>query len=116
MRMVVERISLFILVVFFSVSCTKVGPIEEGTPSCIEDKIVEFNKNSICDDANVKAYDFLNETVYVFEEGSCGADLVSSVYDNKCNKLGDIGGFSGNTSINGTDFSHASYLHTVWEK
>jgi hypothetical protein len=116
MSLVVERVSLFLLVVLFAVSCTKVGTIEEGTPSCIEDKIVAFNKNSICDDANVKAYEFLGETVYVFEEGSCGADLMSSVYDANCQKLGDIGGFSGNTSVNGVDFSHASYLHTVWEK
>jgi len=64
----------------------------------------------------VKQYIFQGQTAFVFEIGACGADLTSDVVDNECKLLGRLGGFIGNTIINGDDFSDAQYVRTVWSR
>ena len=54
------------------------------------------------------------QVVYVFEPGTCGNDMAAPVMDANCNTLGSLGGFSGDTHINGEDFSNAEFLETVW--
>ena len=80
--------------------------------------ITAFSNNSlICEHgANVKEYIFQGQTVFVFDIGYCGADLSSGVVDNNCNLIGTLGGFLGNTKINGEEFSYAKYVRTVWTR
>jgi hypothetical protein len=48
--------------------------------------------------------------------GFCGGDLSAAVLDADCNSLGGLGGYLGNTRINGVEFSIAVYKRTVWER
>jgi hypothetical protein len=97
------------------ISCTELD-IEPGIPTCIENKVVSFNKTSDCDNAYVTEHIFQGKTVYVFSPGTCGADLTSEVVDSECNTLGYLGGISGNTKINGEKFSNAIFVRTIWRK
>lgn len=101
---------LFILVL---VSCQ---PIKYGTPTCIKSKILEFETQCCNEGANVKEYKFQGEKVYVFDPGTCGADMTSQVFSENCSSLGYLGGITGNSEINGEDFSNADFAKTCWEK
>lgn len=105
-----------ILLLTVLVGCKKLD-IEKGTPQCVKNKIEDFNKLPTCDDGTeVKEYLFQSNTVYVFYPGSCGADMSSEVIDSECNTLGYLGGISGNTKINGEEFSNAVYQKTTWQQ
>jgi len=97
------------------VSCRKIE-VASGTPPCLKSHIREFDKNSPCGDSHVDQYTFESAAVYVFDPGTCGADMTSAVYDQNCKHLGDLGGFTGNTKINGKDFGDATFVKTVWKK
>ncbi len=85
-------------------------------PKCVVTKIDEFKKSSTCDNAKVEEYLFQGKTVYTFNPGTCGADMATEVIDAKCNKLGHLGGFVGNTKIKDEDFSNAKFVKTTWKK
>jgi len=107
---------LFVFVIIALTSCNKLD-IEAGTSTCVVEKIKSFNKSSICDNADVTEYIFQGKTVYVFNPGNtCGADMTSDVIDSDCNRLGFLGGESGITKINGEEFSHATFVKTIWKK
>ncbi len=80
---------------------------------CINSKISAF-KSECCDHASVEEYTFQQEQVFVFNMGTCGADLPAYVLTSNCDTLGFLGGIAGNTTINGEDFSNASLVGTVW--
>ena len=109
--------NIAILFVFVAlISCNRLD-IEPGAPPCIETKVVSFSKTSICSNARVTEYIFQGKNVYVFGPGNtCGADLTSEVVDSECNSLGYLGGISGNTKINGENFSNAIFVVIVWKK
>lgn len=115
MKTLIKILIPAMLIMALFTSCSKYD-IASGTPSCIVKEIKNFDKNTICDDPDVKKYIFQSRNVYVFNHGSCGADLTSEVIDEDCNSLGFLGGISGNTVINGDDFSTAQFLEVVWEK
>jgi hypothetical protein len=97
------------------VSCEK-SDIARGTPDCIITKIGEFEPVA-CEDGKVDKYTFQGETVYVFDHGiECGADLSSEVVLEDCTHLGYLGGISGNTIINGENFSSAEFEKNIWKK
>lgn len=97
-------------------SCQK-GMISKNTPDCVKDKIRTFEENSSCDDGvKVECYVFQDEDVYVFDPGTCGADMTSEVIDGECNTLGYLGGIMGNQTIKGESFNNADFKETVWEK
>jgi hypothetical protein len=96
-------------------SCSK-SKVENQIPGCISYKIEVFKTSSMCADAHVDRYLFQNKSVFVFEEGSCGADFSANVYDVNCQLLGSLGGFAGNLMINGENFSTAIFEKTVWKK
>jgi hypothetical protein len=106
---------ILLLVMSMAAACNKQG-IAKGTPSCVKQKIKTFEKQAACSDASVKEYTFQGKTVYVFEPGTCGADMTSEVISSGCSSLGFLGGFTGNTKINGEDFSKAEFVETVWKK
>ena len=90
--------------------------IEKGTPACLKSKISTFNISSSCADAEVKEFTFQGTVVYVFEPGTCGADMMSEVVKSDCTNLGFLGGITGNTTINGENFSDATFVRIVWRK
>jgi hypothetical protein len=110
-----KKIFFLILILPVFCACNKLD-IAKGTPDCVEDHIRNFNKNAVCDDATVKEYTFQGIDVYVYDPGTCGADMSSAVTDSGCNTLGYLGGFTGNTKINGEEFSNAVFVRTIWEK
>src|SRR6186713_2558574 len=87
-------------------SCNNLD-IEKGTPRCVETKIKGFNKSSPCKDASVNEYSFQGNTVYAFGPGTCGTDMTAEVMNADCVTLGYLGGLTGNTKINGEEFSSA---------
>lgn len=96
-------------------SCLK-SEIANGTPRCIQEKIREFRKDSTCDDSHVDEYQFQGGVVYVFDDSSCWMDGARSVYSDNCDKIGSLGGISGNIEINGESFEHAVYSREIWHK
>jgi len=101
---------------FFFFLATSGCKKEHNIPQCISEKITSFSSSLVCQNgASVKEYSFQGGLVYVFSMGNCGADLSAGVYDSNCNYLGFLGGFTGNTKINGVEFSTAAvYKRTVW--
>ena len=89
---------------------------ERHNSDCLEAEINRYRIMSYCADAKVDQYSFQGETVYVFEPGTCGADMSAPVMDSKCNVIGHLGGFSGNGQIKGENFSNATFIKTVWTK
>ena len=107
------KVICLILLSIFTISCNKIG----NSPDCIQEKINDFKKTAFCEDGSkVKEYKLQGEIVYLFENGNCGADLASGVFDSECNELGWIGGLTGNTEINGVEFSTANYRKTIWSQ
>lgn len=109
---------LIIATLFIMMACQK---DDFGLSDCLNEKIAEFkNGDYACadvdDGANVKEYEFQGETVYVFDPGTCGADMFSAVIDEDCNTLGNLGGIAGITEINGVSFSEAVFIEIVWER
>jgi hypothetical protein len=94
---------LLLTIIFLLTSCEK---IDKDCPDCIRELTREFAKRPICDSgASVGQLLFQGEYVYVFYQGACGADMSSSVLDQNCEYIGHLGGFAGNTKINGVEFS-----------
>jgi hypothetical protein len=111
-----KRLIFFTIIAMIAFTgCNKLD-IAKDTPKCIVNKINDFNKDADCDDPNVKEYTFQGGSVYVFDPGTCGADMTSAVFDSDCTGLGQLGGFAGNTTINGENFSSAVFVKTIWAK
>jgi hypothetical protein len=85
-------------------------------PPCLNKEIGNFKSENQCVSAKVDEYTFQGKTVYVFDPGTCGADMTSKVVDKNCKVLGHLGGFAGNTKINGESFSTAVLVKTVWKR
>ena len=83
---------------------------------CMINKVDDFKKTNCEKGVSVKEYLFQSKTVFVFDQGKCGADMTSEVIDEDCNSIGYLGGFAGNSKINGEEFSKATFVKTVWER
>jgi len=81
---------------------------------CINSKISAFQNECCNQGASVEEYSFQQEQVFVFNMGTCGADLPAYVLTDNCDTLGFLGGIAGNMTINGENFSNASLVGTVW--
>ena len=109
-------ISFLVLLLYLSTSCSK-DDVPSDVPPCIRTLIRDFSKDdSTCDgSARVGEYRFEGQVVFAFDPGNCGADLGGNVYDSNCNVLGFLGGFTGNTKINGVEFSTATLIRVIWD-
>lgn len=107
-------LSLSLLIALLFVACNK--PSNDSF-DCVESAITKFQAERICEaGSSIKSYHFQNEVVFVFDEGSCGADFTSLVLSSDCDTLGYLGGFAGNTVIEGEDFSSANLIGYVWQQ
>lgn len=104
---------LYILVSAFLFGCKSAEKVEQ-TPKAIVQEINKFSALSTCKDANVKQMEFQGKTVFLFEEGTCVMDKESRVIDRNGKLLGQLGGFTGNTTILGEDFSKAVFQKELW--
>ena len=112
-----QSISLLLVFIVIGFSNCQKLDIEKDTPKCIKNLIKDFDKKQTCEKGvNVKKYTFQGITVYVFDPGTCGADMTSEVISSECNSLGFLGGITGNTDINGESFSNAILESTIWER
>jgi len=100
---------------FMATGCEK-NKLETIPSECLASSIRAFKRESLCSDASVKEYRFQQQLVYVFDLGTCGADLSAKVTDIACNSIGMLGGISGNTMINGESFANATFIRTIWKK
>jgi hypothetical protein len=58
---------------------------------------------------------FFKKMVYVFDPGTCGADMLAPVYDSECNLIGALSGLMGNILINNIRFDlNAKFQKTIW--
>ena len=101
------------IVCILCLACRKSNE-QDRTPTCLENSIAQFVLYACDTGATVKEYRFQGKIVYLMEPGSCGADMQSIVLDRECNNLGALGGITGNTKIDGVEFSTATYIRTVW--
>lgn len=102
----------FLLGLTLLISCKKE---EEPIPNCIQEAITTFSNNSCEHGATVKQYTFQGKTVYSFYLGYCG-EVPTIIQDANCNNLGALGGYPGNTKINGEEFSNAKFVRTLWSR
>lgn len=109
---VLMAVIVFCPVIF---SCKKSRTDISITP-CVTSRLNDFIANSYDNGASVKQYRFQTKVVYAFSPGTCGADLSTGIIDADCNSLGSLGGFSGNTKINGEEFSNAVFIRTIWQR
>ena len=109
------KFSLFFSTLFI-VILTCCQPFKYKIPTCIKNKLSEFELQCCEKGANVKEYKFQGDNVYVFDRGTCGADMTSQVFSEDCISLGYLGGIIGNYKIQGEDFANAEFKMTCWEK
>lgn len=108
-----KLVLLFFTLTLLTGSCDKI----KDCPDCIQNKVKEFSKNRICHDgsAGVAEYLFQDQYVYVFSDGTCGADLGAAVYSQNCEYLGYLGGIAGNLNISGVRFHEvAIFQKNIW--
>ena len=110
-----KKLSIIALFASAMMSCNKLN-LQILTPKCVVNKIKEFNTPFTCNNAKVDEYCFQRSIVYAFDPGSCAADMTTEVVNTDCNNLGYLGGFAGNSKINGVDFSTAIFIKTIWKK
>lgn len=111
-----KTLSIALLLALTAVVGCKKEEILTGSSNCLENEIAKADRMALCDDPSIEEYLFQGKTVYVSHPGTCGADMASPVFDAHCKSLGSLGGFMGNTRINGEDFSSATFVRTVWKK
>lgn len=105
---------LVVLTVFTLQSCLKVP---KETPECIKEMIKNNYATASCEDITVDQYYFQDQTVYTFNVCPDNPDAGIEVYNEECNYLGLLNGFSGNQYINGVKFyDHAEFVQTIWVK
>lgn len=96
----------------FTWSC---GSRVHGGPECLSAALDGFQTWCCASSAHVDEYQFQGQPVYLFEPGTCGADMPTYVLDAQCDTLGFLGGFAGFTEIQGLDFAaNSSFQGTIW--
>ena len=105
-----KRISILcVLLTVTTLSCSK-KDVELEIPACILEMVSELEaKDDVPEGVNISVYLFQKRHVYVRDVGTAAL-----VYDKDCNSIGLLGGFSGNTTINGDDFANAKLIREIW--
>ncbi len=116
-KLEMNKFKFLILTVIIAALTSCQLDIEPGTPNCIKTKIKAFSKSEVlcASGKSVNKYSFQDRIVFVFDPGTCGADMAADVYDSECNYLGFLGGIAGNSEINGEEFSIAVFKGVVWK-
>lgn len=114
-----KPIALTALSMLLLTACNKNG-IPSGIASCIKNEILANKDNADWHTGTVEEYTFQNKTVYGFlPDGNIIADGSTTIKDENCNTLCNIGGFGGPAinQCNGENFyEKAIFGRTVWKK
>lgn len=113
-----KTINFIVIILIFAFSNCQKTDVKIETPECIEQNIQEFeNDVNFCETGkSVYRYKFQDQFVYVFNPGDCGADMMSTVYDENCNSICGLGGIAGNIICNDDNFSEGATDETlIWE-
>jgi hypothetical protein len=111
------KVILLALPLLMFIKCQKVE-IKSDAPECIKEKISSNDKNNYpCESGkSVYRYFFHDRYVYVFNPGDCGADMMSTVYDENCTSICGLGGIAGNQLCEDVNFSEVATDETlIWE-
>ncbi len=111
-----KKFLVFLMVAAVALGSCNKCKIEKNIPDCINSKTTDFCNNNPCETAKVEQYLFQGKPTFVMDPGTCGADQSAEVLDADCNTLGSLGGFAGNSKINGEEFSNATFVRTVWKQ
>jgi hypothetical protein len=82
----------------------------------VDSRLTEWKTASPCPDSHVDEMTFRNKQVFVFSPGTCGADMFTEVYGSDGKLLGNLGGITGKTTIEGEDFDKATQVRRVWSR
>jgi hypothetical protein len=113
-----KNLGIIVAVLFMSFNCCQKTELSGEIPNCIQQKVDEFAGNaSSCETGKtVYRYVFKDQFVFVFNPGNCGADMMSDVYDSKCNLICGLGGIAGNDICLDENFSKQAEDETlIWE-
>ena len=114
-----KTISLFYMLLFLFNSCQKTEMPANENPDCLNKKIIEYKNSDLPCEAgkSIYRYTFQGKYVYVFNPGDCGADMMSDVFDEDCNRICELGGIAGNLMCNGENFwEEATDEILIWEE
>ncbi len=114
-----KLVLLITLLLVLLTACNKNG-FPSGTASCIKKEIQVNMNNPDWQTGAIEEYTFQNKTVYAFlPDGNIIADGSTTIKDENCNTLCDVGGFGGyaNNQCNGGNFyKEAILVRTIWKK
>lgn len=113
-----KTIYLLIFGVILLASNCQQSELKAPVPKCMEQEIEEFkNDDTYCETGkSVYRYYFQDKFVYVFNPGDCGADMMSDVYDENCNKICSLGGIAGNlTCLDANFWENATSETLIWQ-
>jgi hypothetical protein len=107
-----------LLLIFSLLTFIGCEEIDRDCPDCILKRTREFIKGQHCDEgASVSEWVFQGEYVYMFAEGTCGADFGASILNQNCEYVGSLGGISGSLTINGINFyENSTLIKTIWKQ
>ena len=112
----IAKLAIFLILIFSS--CQKEDVDMEDESACISQKIEAYKASNLpCKSGkSIYRYEFQGEYVYVFNPGNCGADMMSDVYDEKCQLICGLGGIAGNQICNEENFwETATNELLIWE-
>jgi hypothetical protein len=112
-KLLLQAIGICCMSILF-LSCHKAEEINTPIPACLNYSLIDLQKSGCNTGASLTEYTFQGKTVYCFNPGNCGADMAASVRDSNCTILGYLGGYDGNTKINGVDFATAVLVKVIW--
>lgn len=108
-----KAFAVVLILVLVLYACTSNKTASKNT--CLQAKIETFKQGDCKTGLSVKEYIFSGKHVYAFDPGNCGADMTTEVIDENCKSLGYLGGITGNTEIEGKDFSTAQFVKSLYE-
>lgn len=102
---------LYALLIVTVLSCSK-EDVGGEIPACVLEKVNELKANDeVPQGTSVSEYLFEQRRVFVEDLGT-----FALVYDKNCNNIGMLGGFAGNTKVNGRDFAEAKLVREIWRR
>ncbi|MEN8857941.1 MAG: hypothetical protein ABF260_07740 [Flavobacteriaceae bacterium] len=107
-----KKLFLIIGTILFISSCEK-NDDEMNYPTCLQTRIDNFIENYGVQNSpsNIKKYEYLSQTVYIFS-GNNISDEQFSVIDKNCNTICSFGSIAGNNNCD--NWESAEFIETVW--
>lgn len=99
-----------VLLISFS-SCS-----DEDLPICVEEILTDFRTDACIGSGEFTTWRFRGQTVYCFDFGSCEPIRFIEIYDADCILVCELGGTNGINVCDGTEWSSAEFISTVFRR